>query len=408
MNNLTLFIGRWPEFYDISELLAKCSWSGERGSAPRSLEATIFDSEQLAGRVPVDCGEGQDVIFYEGEEELFQGLLMKEKKGNGRTLTIKACDVCIRFVKNKSSFTYTNCTATQIFLDCCAQLGLEAGHVADTGHVIGELVKKAATYWDAIEDALSQTYKATGERFYVYADHGLVNLIKRTVIESMPVLEPETSVISYERTRSIENTKTRLKLATSEGVLKNSTILSDLEAKIGQFQEYENVDEQITETEVVQRINTFKEEQGIVEQTMKLKTAGDSRVKSGGCVLVNIPDIDTQRIMFVESDTHVWEKGGHTMTLKLDCATSAGTVPESPGSAVKEAFKTGDAVWFKGGFCYESSYSYAKGYLVSPGPARIYKDPSCELNGGAHPWCLLTEDWSLTSVYGWVDEGSFE
>lgn len=320
MNNITLLVGRGSDFYDISELVTKVTTSGKLGSPTRTLEAIIYDSELLAKRAPVDCSEGQTVVFYDGNEECFQGLLMSEKYGNGRTLTLKAYDMCIRLSNNKDSFTYNNSRADQIFSDCCRRLGLEVGKVANTGHVIGELVKKSSTYWDVIQDALSQTYKTTGNRFFVYAYMGKVNLINRVQQNTMPLLDLDSNVITYDRTRSIEKTRTRLKLVTSEGETKNSTILSDLENKIGQFQEYESVDEQITSTELSQRVSAFKLEKGMIDQSLKIKTFGDNSIWAGWSVYVHIDNIGTKRIMYVEEDQHVWEKGGHTMTLKLDYA----------------------------------------------------------------------------------------
>ena len=51
---------------------------------------------------------------------------------------------------------------------------------------------------------------------------------------------------------------------------------------------------------------------------MKITALGVTSVKAGGCVYVHIPTEGIKKAMFVEEDTHTWEKGQHTMTLKLD------------------------------------------------------------------------------------------
>lgn len=328
MNYLILQIGRGGTMYDISQLLVKAVWSGRKGSAPRTLEATLFDGEQLKKRAPVDVSAGQTVLLYETDEngknklEIFQGLLMSEKRRSDRLLTIKAYDICIRFTNNKDSFSYKKVTASGIFTDCCGRLGLSCGTVAGTGHVIGELVKKATTYWDVIEDALSQTYKTTKARYYVYAEKGKVNLMRRSQPSTMQRIELGHNIESYERNRSIENTRTRLKLVTSEGVLKNNTVVGGLEAKIGRFQEFESVDEKITQTEILSRVNVFQMEQAIIGQTMKVTALGNSKIKAGSVVYVDINTVGMKRAMFVEADTHTWEKGRHLMTLDLDTEVS--------------------------------------------------------------------------------------
>ncbi len=321
MNNLQFMVGRGSTFYDYSELVNKIVWSGRKGAAPRSVSATLYDSETLGNNRPkVDCGSGQTCVLYENGKELFRGLLMSESYGNNRLLTIKAYDNCIRLCNNKDSFSYKKKTATQIVKDCAKKLGMTVGSAVDTKHKIGELVKKATTYWDVIQDALAQTYRATGKRYYLYASGGKLYLKRRIEQTSMPILELSANVQSYTRTRSIENTRTRLKLTTSKGKSKGSTVNKDLEKKIGKFQEVETVDEDIKKSEINQIIKTFNEEQSVIGQSLKVTATGDSSVISGGCVYVYIPEISAKRIMYVDEDTHTWEKGRHYMSLTLNYA----------------------------------------------------------------------------------------
>lgn len=394
-------------FYDVSQLIVKVTWAGRKGSAPRTLQAVLLNTEQMDEALKFNSEDGLTVVFYEDDKELFQGLLMLDKDSSRRQLTIKAYDICIRFANNEDSFSYSWYTASQIFRDCCNRLGLPIGTVEDTGHVIGELIKGQATYWDVIEDALSQTYKTTGKRFYVYAMNGKVNLVERLADTTMPIISLDSNISTYDRSRSIENTRTRLKLVTSEGTVKNSTILSDLENKIGQFQAFESVDEEISWSDITQRVNAFKQEKGIANKSIKGTVLGDSSVISGGCVYCKLPNIDNERPMYVEEDTHTWEKGGHMMSLSLDYSEVKyrTSKPSSGGSTnVSKSYKVGDIVNFHGGTHYVSSYAGSAGYKVSAGPARIaYTNP-----GSAHPWSLITTDWSKTSVYGWVDQGTFD
>lgn len=321
MNNLKLLIGRGDTFYNYTNLIVKLSYAGRKGAAPRSIDVTLYDSENLgSSRAKVNCGSGQTCILYDNGKEIFRGILMKEVYSSKRTLAIKAYDNCIRFCNNKGSFSYKKKRADEIFVSCCKKLGLKVGEAVNTKHVIGELIKKNTTYWDVIEDALSQTYKSTGIRYYVSAKKGKIYLKRRSEQKSMPVLELSANILSYDRTRSIENTRTRLTLRTSKGEKKGSTANTGLEKKIGKFREIETVDEDITKTEINQRIRVFKEETGIIGQELKVTATGDTSVISGGCVYVYIRTIGAKRVMYVDEDTHTFENGKHTMTLKLNYA----------------------------------------------------------------------------------------
>ena len=166
---LKFMIGRGRTFYDYSELISSVTVSGRKGAAPRSISVVLFDSEGYAmKRASVDCGSGQTCVLYLDGKEIFRGLLMTETKSSARKLTLKAWDNCIYLSNSKDSFSYKKKTATQIFKDCCKRAGLTVGSAVDTGKKISELVKSNATYWDVIQEALSETYKSTVRR-YLYS-----------------------------------------------------------------------------------------------------------------------------------------------------------------------------------------------------------------------------------------------
>lgn len=322
MNNLKLLIGRDNTFKNCTNLILKASVTGRRGDAPRTFSATLSDSEGH-DRLEANCEDGLSVLFYvEGNEE-FRGLLMTDSGGSSRKLSLKAYDDCIYLCKNKGSFSYKKKTATYIFKDCLKKLGLKLGSAANTGHVIGELIKKNTTYWDVIEDALSQTYKSTGIRYYVYASKGKIYLKKRQEQTSMPILSLDSNIQTYERSRSIYNIQTRLTLTTSKGKTKGSYTNSALEKKIGKFADIENVDEDITQTEINQRINVFKMETSVSEKELKVKGTGDMKCVAGSCVYVKITTENVKRIMFIEEDIHTFEKDQHLMELKLSYEKTA-------------------------------------------------------------------------------------
>lgn len=330
MNEIVLKIGKNGTYTDISKLVLKVSTTGRRGDAPRTLSATLSDSEQFA-RASANSGEGQQVFFYCRKKEIFRGLLMTDSRSSKRTLSIKAYDNCVYLCNNKGSFSFKNNTASYIFEYCLKQLGLPLGSVADTGHVIGELIKKNTTYWDVIEDALSQTYYATGIRYYVSSEKGKIYLRKREEQNSMPILSLNSNIQSYDMSRSIYKTRTRLTLVTSKDATKGSFINTDLEKKIGKFADIQSVDEDITQTELNQKIATFQKDTSIVDQDLSLVAIGDLRCISGKCAYVQISPIGAKRIMFIEEDTHVFENGYHKMNLKLSYEKTSGTTSGGTG-----------------------------------------------------------------------------
>lgn len=330
---LKFMIGRGRTFYDYSELVSSVTVSGRKGAAPRSISVVLFDSEGYAmKRASVDCGSGQTCVLYLDGKEIFRGLLMTETKSSARKLTLKAWDNCIYLSNSKDSFSYKKKTATQIFKDCCKRAGLTVGSAVDTGKKISELVKSNSTYWDVIQEALSETYKSTGRRYYVRSEKGKIYLWQRKDVNTMPELSVTTNTESYEQTRSIYDTRTRIKLITSKNKTKKSYTNKELEKKIGKFADVQSVDNDASATELNQKIATFKEEKSIVAQSLTWTGTGDISVISGGCVHVKISALGLTKVMYVDEDTHTFEDGKHQMKLKLNYVPDYKTSGGSSGS----------------------------------------------------------------------------
>ena len=319
MSEILFAAGVGNNWKDYTDLVKQVTLTGKKGTAPRTLQVVLMDSDQH-DRAAIDCGDGITCVFSADGKERFRGLVMADDSGSSKTLTIKAYDECIYLANNKDSFSYKKKKASYIFKDCLKKLGLTLGSAADTGHVIKELVKTRTTYWDVIQAALEQTYKATGRRYYVYAEKGKLYLKRRKEQAEIPVLELNTNTEDYSRSRSIYDSRTRIKLTTSKGKTKKSYTNKALEAKIGRFQEIESVDKDATAAEMKEQINTFKEEKALVKRSMKWTGTGNWDVVAGGCVYVNIPFLNEKRVMYVDEDKHTWEKGRHSMRLTLNYA----------------------------------------------------------------------------------------
>lgn len=321
MNNLQLLIGKGSTFHDYTQLVSKITFTGRKGAAPRTMTAVLLDSEGYSqGRASVYCGDGKLAVLKVGGKERFRGLIMSDTYGSSRQLTIKAYDMCVYLANNKDSFSFKKKRADQIFRKCCKKLKLKVGTATNTKFKISELVKKNTTAWDVIQDALSQTYTSTGRRYYVYAQGNKLYLKRRKASNKMLVFDPGSNIDSYERTRSIENTKTRVKMTTSDDKTKKTWVNKSLEKKIGRFQEVISVDEKITKTDLKKKVKVFKSDQSTVSQSLKVTGPGDISLIAGGCVYVKIPHIKTERIMYIDEDTHTFENGSHKMTLKLNYA----------------------------------------------------------------------------------------
>ena len=315
-------------------------------------------------------------------------------------MSFTAYDNGIYLANNKDTFCYENKTATEIFKDCCTRFGIPMGEVASCTYKIPELTKSKTTAFDAIADALSLDFDATGIRHYVASNKGKISLLTRRENILQWVIEPGANLTGYSYTKSIEDIKTRVKMVSKEGTTLAEKSNSSLESKIGIFQEIDQPDESLTTAQINDLIDSMLEEKSTPERTLSVDSIGIPDVVSGIGVYVIIPPLNISRTFYVDEDTHTFEDRSHTMSLKLTFATDVTKEDKTDDSG---DYKVGDIVQFKGGYHYVSSTASSPASTnLRPGPAKI----TLIAKGAKHPYHLIHTD-SSTMVYGWVDKGTF-
>lgn len=405
-DGISLIIVKGEQGYDVTQLVESVQWRGRKGSSSRTLSVTLIDDDGYKhARSGIDVEQGVQCLFSFNGKELFRGIIMTQTQSNRKRLTFTAYDNGIYLANNKDTFTYENKTASEIFRDCCTRFGLPMGEVSGCTYRIPELTKPKTTAFDAITDALSLDFDATGIRHYVASNKGKISLLTRRENIMQWVIEVGQNLTTYSYTRSIEDIKTRVKMVSKEGTTLAEKSNSALEAKIGVFQEIDQPDESLTTAQINDLISSILDEKSTPERTLNVEAVGIPEVISGIGVYIIIPELGLSRTFYVDEDTHTFRDNMHTMSLKLNYAndlSKPGKTTEAAASS--KSYKVGDTVNFKGGYHYVSSVaSNPTGSKCAAGPAKI----TLQAKGAKHPWHLMHTD-SSSRVYGWVDEGSFE
>ena len=404
-DGISLIIIKGEQGYDVTQLVETIKWKGRKGSSARTLTATLIDDDGYKhARSGIDVEKGHQCLFNYNGKELFRGIIMTQTQTNRKKLQFTAYDNGIYLANNKDTFTYENKTASDVFRDCCTRFGLPMGDVAKCSYKIPELTKSKTTAFDAIADALSLDFDATGIRHYVASSKGKLSLLTRRENIMQWVIEVGQNITTYSYTRSIEDIKTRVKMVSKEGTTVAEKKNAALEKRIGVFQEIDQPDESLTTAQVNDLIASILEEKSTPERTLNVEAVGIAEVISGIGVYIIIPELGLSRTFYVDEDTHTFKDNMHTMTLKLNYANDlAKEEKNSEQAAGGKDYKVGDVVQFNGGYHYVSSTANnPTGGKCAAGPAKI----TLIAKGAKHPWHLIHTD-SSTRVYGWVDDGSF-
>ncbi len=322
-----IVVSNKKNFYDISELVSKISWSGRKGAAPRSVTVTLSDDDGYThAQIPIACEEGWHCIFYSQEVELFRGLIMDTSQDNSKKMSFTAYDNAIYLANNDDSFSFQNKTATDIFKHCMARIEATTGTIAETGYVIPELIKPKTKIYDVLLEALSQTYKNTGVRYYISSSKGAISLLRRKESIMKWVLEPGSNLLSYSYGNSIKDIKTRFRLYSKEGNVIAERINDDLESKIGIFGAVDELPEKYSSAQIDELIESMITESGYAKKSLSIKVLGIDDVIAGKCVYISIPKLNIARSFYVDEDSHDFVGNNHTMTLKLNFASDIDTI----------------------------------------------------------------------------------
>ena len=395
-DGISLMIIKGEQGYDVTQLVEQIKWRGRKGSASRTLNVTLIDDGDKHTRSEIDVEQGHQCLFCYNGKELFRGIIMMQTQNNQKKLTFTAYDNGIYLANNKDTFTYKNKTASDVFRDCCTRFGLPIGEVAECSYRIPELTKPKTTAFDAILDALSLDFDATGIRHYVTSEKGNLNLLTRRENIVQWVIEVGQNLITYSYTRSIEAIKTRVKMVSKEGTTLTERRNAGLEEKIGIFQEIDKPDESLTAAQINDLIDSILDEKSMPGRTLDVEAIGISDVISGIGIYIIIPELGLSRTFYVDSDIHTFKDNLHTMSLKLNYANDLSK--SEKGSGDGKYYKVGDIVQFNGGPHYVSSTAgRPTGSPCAAGSAKI----TLIAKGAKHPWHLIHAN-SSTRVYGWT------
>lgn len=295
-------------------LCGKCSVETSRcGYAGNAVFSVLKDKN-------IDFTEGNEVKIYVNDKEFFKGYVFSKNRNKDGIITVKCYDL-LRYLKNKSTYTFDYKKASDIVRIIAGDYGLKCGEIDDSGYIIQTRTEDNKTLLDIIQNAIDITYENTGKLYVLFDDFGKLCLKKAG-----------NMVCDYKGTR-----------ATSEDFEYESSIDKNVYTRIkltfkgrkGIIQEYvrEN-DDGISKWGVLQYNGTVEEgENGNLKAQQLLKTYGNKRrsltikgafgdtsIRGGSIIYINfgdIGDIAVDEKMSVERVLHTFESGVHKMTLEL-------------------------------------------------------------------------------------------
>lgn len=311
---VTLLVHHKKEYYEIPVKDGmKVEW--ERKNTPGKLTFSTVSKK-------LSCGD--DVSLRINGQPFFFGYVFDLKPQVDKTVEVIVYDQ-LRYFKNKDSYFYKNKTATKLLRMITRDFKLKTGTLANTKHVLSR-IDMDQTLFDIIQNALDETTWATGNIYTLYDNYGKLMLRKPWKVN---ILIDEETGEGYDYSISIDKDYyNQIKLAYENKktgrldtyVSKSSKAIN----KYGVLQYYEKIDSpKLGKVKGKMLLKIYNK----VTRTLSITGALGSVKVRAGCLLPVIMELYDRKIssyLLVDSVTHVFNNGQHTMDLNLSGGVFSG------------------------------------------------------------------------------------
>ena len=294
-------------------------WTTERKGAPGKLVFKVVKDDLL------DFSEGSAVRMKADGRGIFFGFVFKQQRDREGIITVTAYDQ-LRYLKNKDTKVYEGKTAAQLIRMLAKDFALNVGTLEDTGYVIPSRVEEDSSLFEMIENALDQTLTNTGEMYVLYDDFGKLTLRHLSSLyvgtSGANLMIDEETGENYEYTSSIDDsTYNKIKLTyDNEDTGKREVYIAQDGSNIYRWGVLQYFDTLSKGENGRAKADALLKLYNKKTRNLKITNAfGDSRVRAGSMVVVNLDLGDTRlkNFMLVEKCRHIFKENHHRMELTL-------------------------------------------------------------------------------------------
>lgn len=291
---------------DISEIIEKITWSGDKNQVARKLSFSyLYPRED--GNIPVvNVKEGDTVGFYtDAGEELFLGVVLKRSREEaGVTISVEAADLAWYTSKNKVYGVYQG-SAAEIVRSVCLESDIKTGELLEGG----SQTEVVSTGDKSIYGVIQAAYQAAGMPSYIYMTGQSLNVLPEGNAVAA-VLSGNSNVTGAAYTSSIENMVNKVVLLNEQSQYAGEVENTEDKLAYGVMQETYQLSAGKDASEAQRMLKR-------IEQSGTITAVGDPACISGRAVYVVEVSSKITGLFTIQSDTHSFLNGQHTMTLGL-------------------------------------------------------------------------------------------
>lgn len=305
-------ISRTNKKSDITELVLRCTWSGDIKQVARKLELSLAVSEanRYLPQVYIDLGE---MLLLEGDEgrELWRGYVFtKNKSLSGTEMSYTAYDGLIYLTKSKISKNFKNMTAEQITKLVCTEFGVPVGSLASTKNKTQSFVHSGKTVYEAIMTAYTNAYHHTEIMYMPRMRQGKLDVIPIGETVAKQLLTSGSNITEANFDENIDS------------MINTVVIVNDKDQKVHEVKNelwqrnYGLLQDVVKQDSKGQAKVTL---QGVDRTASMQVLGGKDRLDllAGHAVKIKEDVTGLTGLFYITGDSHTFENGNHNISLNL-------------------------------------------------------------------------------------------
>lgn len=300
----------------LTPLVQKMTWSGDYQEAARRLELdlTVSPSDYFLPETIVSLAD-MLLLYDDHDNELFRGYVFKKSKSlSGSAVTLSAYDGMIYLIKSELSKVFKNVTAEQVAKTVCLELEVPAGEMAATG-IPQSFTHLSKTGYEAIMTAYTTASKQNDKLYMPRMDSGRLSVVEKGSTVARRVVLSAVHVTESTYGEDMESMVNTVVITDEKGNRFGKISNPDWAAAYGLlqkvYQKEQNKDPVTMAKALLQDINR--------EASMELLGGPDAYdLIAGNAVQVREAYTGLTGLFYIDSDTHTFENGQHTISLDLN------------------------------------------------------------------------------------------
>lgn len=300
---------------DITDMVASVSWGGSTSQVARNAEISIVNApnDKNITSLKVILRNGDIIKLYEDGKNIYYGQVLRTGKvSDTGNITYSTYDFMYHLTQSTYTHKFKNKTPEAIAKYLCTILNIKVGSIAKTKRMLSKLIADDMGVYNIIMKAYTKAAKTTKKKYIARMTGNKFNVfVKGSKVENFTLDDRvNLSNVSYEET--------------AENVINKVIIYNDKRKQLGVVKDDSSIKTfgifQATYTKE-EKVNARTAAKALLQGTEKTISVtvlqGNINCIAGNGVKVHDTATGLDALFWIESDTHMFENGIHTMSLEL-------------------------------------------------------------------------------------------